>query len=212
MKSFLGMINYYQRHLPNLASVLEPLHNLLRKNVQWRWGRKERNTFEKVKKPLCSPKLPVHYHNSLALIIAFDASPYRIGAGLSHKYPGNSERPIAYMSRSLSSVEKNYSQIGKESLDAVKKFDQYIYGRFTITTDRKPLLGILAENKSIPIMAASRMQRWAIIISACDYSLTHKSGKENSNADCLGRFPAENKKEQSLLQNKVFTDLDASDL
>ena len=31
LKSFLGMINYYWRHLPNLASVLEPLHTMLRK-------------------------------------------------------------------------------------------------------------------------------------------------------------------------------------
>ena len=57
-------------------------------------------------------------------------------------------------------------------------------------------------------MAASRIQRWAIIISAYDYNLTHKSGKENSNADCLSRFPAENKNEKSLLKNEVFiTDL-----
>ena len=27
LKSVLGMINYYQRHLPDLASVLEPLHS-----------------------------------------------------------------------------------------------------------------------------------------------------------------------------------------
>ena len=54
------------------------------------------------------------------------------------------------MSRSLSSVEKNYSQIEKESLaivDAVEKFHQYIYGcSFTIITGNKPLLEILAEN------------------------------------------------------------------
>ena len=57
-------------------------------------------------------------------------------------------------------------------------------------------------------MAASRIQRWAIIISAYDYNFTHESGKENSNADCLSRFPVENKNEQSLLQNEVcITDL-----
>ena len=45
-------------------------------------------------------------------------------------------------------------------------------------------------------------------MSSYDYNLTHKFGKENSNADCLTQFPAENKKEQSLLKNEVFiTDL-----
>ena len=41
-------------------------------------------------------------------------------------------------------------------------------------------------------------------MSAYDYKLTFKSGKENSNADCLSRFPAENKNKQSLLKNEVF--------
>ena len=36
VKSFLGMIQYYRRHLPGLASELEPLHRLLRKGVTWR--------------------------------------------------------------------------------------------------------------------------------------------------------------------------------
>ena len=89
LKSFLGMINYYQRYLPNLARVLEPLHNLQRKNIKWRQGRKEKNSFEKVKKLLCSWKLLIHY-NSLPLIIVCDAPTYRIGAVLSNNYPDNS--------------------------------------------------------------------------------------------------------------------------
>ena len=41
-----------------------------------------------------------------------------------------------------------------------------------------------------------------------NYNLTHKSAKEKSNAGYLTQFPAENKKEQSLLKNEVFiTDL-----
>ena len=37
-------------------------------------------------------------------------------------------------------------------------------------------------------MPASRIQRWAIIMPPYDYNLTYKSGKENSNADCLCRL------------------------
>ena len=128
-KPFLGMLNYYRRHLPNLSSVLEPLHNLLRKNVKWKWEKKEKESFDRIKKLLCSSKLLVHYSASLPLIIDCDASQYGIGAVLSHKYPDNSERPIAYTSRTLTPAEKNYSQIEKESLaiiDAVKKFHQFI--------------------------------------------------------------------------------------
>ena len=49
----------------------------------------------------------------------------------------------------LSKAEKNYSQIEKEGLAiifAVKEFHQFIYRRhFTVQTNNKPLLGLLAE-------------------------------------------------------------------
>ena len=32
LKSFLGMLNFYGKFIPNLSSILEPLHSLLRKN------------------------------------------------------------------------------------------------------------------------------------------------------------------------------------
>ena len=33
LKSFVGMLNYYHRHLQNLAHTLEPLYSFLHKNV-----------------------------------------------------------------------------------------------------------------------------------------------------------------------------------
>ena len=81
-----------------------------------------------------------------------------------------SERPIAFASRTLSKAKRNYSQIEKEGLAiifAVKKFHQYIYGRqFQVITDHKSLLGLLHEHKGVPSMAASKIERWAIILSA----------------------------------------------
>ena len=38
LKAFLGAVNYYHSHLPNLSSTLEPLHSLMRKGTVWRWG------------------------------------------------------------------------------------------------------------------------------------------------------------------------------
>ena len=41
------MLNYYHRHLPNLVYILEPLHELLRKNSKWNWGREQKRVFKK---------------------------------------------------------------------------------------------------------------------------------------------------------------------
>lgn len=54
--------------------------------------------------------------------------------------------------------------------------------------DHKPLLAIFGEKKGIPQIAASRLQRWALILSAFDYEIRYKKGINNSNADCLSRL------------------------
>ena len=35
LQAFLGMLNYYHRFLPDVATILEPLHQLLRKGSKW---------------------------------------------------------------------------------------------------------------------------------------------------------------------------------
>ena len=39
LKAYLGMLNYYNRFLPDLATTLNPLHKLLKKNQKWEWGK-----------------------------------------------------------------------------------------------------------------------------------------------------------------------------
>ena len=37
LRSFLGMINYYSRFLPNLSHQLAPLYKLLKRTICWNW-------------------------------------------------------------------------------------------------------------------------------------------------------------------------------
>ena len=80
------------------------------------------------------------------------------------------ERLIAYASCALTSLESNYAQIEQEALAiifGVWRFHQYLYGRkFTLVTDHCPLCNILGEKEGIPPLAAARMQRWALLLSA----------------------------------------------
>ena len=109
----------------------------------------------------------------------------------------------------LANAERNYSQIRKKPLAitfALRKFHQYIYGRtFTILTDHKAPLGFL-EHKSMPSIAAARIQRWSIILSSYNYELCYCLGNENNNADCMSRlhFNNESYEEHSVTDNHLF--------
>ena len=166
--------------------MLHPLNNLLKKGQKWVWTDACAVAFTKAKEALVSSQVLIHYDPSLPIRLAADASAYGIGAVLSHVLDDGTERPIAYVSKTLSPSEKNYAQIEKEALAlvfGVRKFHQYIYGRkFTLVTDHKPLLAILGPKAGIPSVAAARMQRWAFLLSAYQYDIIFKPTAEHCNA------------------------------
>ena len=172
--------------------MLAPLHDLLKKGIPWSWKASHQKEFDTSKQQLCSDTLLVHYDMDKKLILSCDASPYGVGAVLSHVMEDGSERPIGFASRTLAPAEKKYSQLVKDGLAiifGIKKFHQHVYGRsFQITSDHKPLLGLLGENKGVPVMASARMQRWALTLAAYEYRLVYKGGKDNGNSDALSRL------------------------
>ena len=117
---------------------------------------------------------------------------YRVGAVLSHLFQDGSEKPIASASRSLSSAKKRYLQLDKEDLAivyGVKKFHDYLLGRkFQIRSDHKPLEHLFSEHRPIPQLASARIQRWALTLSAYDYTIAYKPGVHHANADSLSRL------------------------
>ena len=163
LKSFLGLISYYGKFLPNLSTTLSPLYRLLQQKVHWSWGTAEQKAFDAAKESLTSDSLLVHFDPKLPLVLACDTSPYGIGAVLSHRMEDGQDKPIAFASRSLSPPEKNYSQLDKEALAVVlgvKRFHQYLCGcQFTIVSDHKPLRHLFQETRAVPPMASSCMQR-----------------------------------------------------
>ena len=159
LKSYLGLLNYYGKFLPNLATTLHPLYDLLQKDRPWKWTEACERVFVKSKKQLQDSPLLVHYDLKKSLRLACDASPYGVGAFISHVMKNGEEKPFA--SRTLTASERNYSQIEKEALFivfGVKRFHSYLYGRrFTLLTDHQPLVTILGPKTGVPALAAARM-------------------------------------------------------
>ena len=130
LKSFLGLINYYRRFVPDMATLAHPLNRLLVENIPWKWSKQCQEAFVKLKGILQSAPLLAHYDPKKAVRLAVDSSSFGLGAVLSHVSEDGEEKPIAFVSCTLSSCEQNYSMIEKETLAiifGVKKFHQYLF-------------------------------------------------------------------------------------
>ena len=103
------------KNVPELRSFL----CLVNYQKKWKWRSKQQQAFDHVKNLLNSSRVQVHFDDKLPLVLSCDASPYGVGAVLSHVMANGDERPICYASRTLSETEKKYSQLDKEALAIV---------------------------------------------------------------------------------------------
>ena len=92
--SFLGLVHYYRKFIPNLSTLLQPLNNLLKSDVKWKWSDECKRAFQEIKKLLVSAPVLAHYNPELPIRLAGDASAYGIGAVISHRFPDGTERSV----------------------------------------------------------------------------------------------------------------------
>ena len=208
LRAFLGMINYHGKFIRNLSTILQPLNQLLQKNQEFKWSSQCEQAFNKVKDSLSSSNVLVHYDPSLPVILENDASQYGIGAVVLHRFLNGNERPIAYASRSLNSSKRNYSQIEKEDfaiIFGITKYYMYLLGgKFTLQTDRKPLLKIFAPDSATPVLAVARLQRWSLLLSSYHYQIEFKPSAEVASVDALSRLTLQFKKDASVEEEIFF--------
>ena len=57
--------------------------------------------------------------------------------------------------------------------------------------DHQPLTSIFHPLKSIPIVTAARLQRYALFLAGCDYTIEYRNTKFHGNKDGLSRLPLE---------------------
>ena len=88
------------------------------------------------KELIVSSQVLVHFDPKLRIRLACDASDYGIGTVLSHVMPDGSEKPVGFVSWSLTASERKYSQIEKEALACVVGVTHFHVGSPFHTSDR----------------------------------------------------------------------------
>lgn len=193
LRSFLGLTSWFSKFLPNYATLVEPLRQLLRSSPQseLQWDSDAEKSFTKLKAMLLESPVLAVFDPKLPTFITTDASDYGLGGVLTQLHSGNQERIVAFASRTLSAAERKYSTTEKEALAcvwAVERWRTYVWGhRFTLRTDHQALTTLL--NTKGMNRAGMRIARWSAKLMCYQYDMQYKPGSENVMADCLSRLP-----------------------
>lgn len=202
VRAFLGLAGYYRRFIPNYASIAAPLSDLTRKqgnHHKFEWTDECQAAFEMLKNTLSSTPVLRNPDFNRTFILQTDASNRGIGAVLSQVDETGVEHPIAFFSKKLLPREERYSTVEKECLAiklGVQAFRVYLLGRsFVVQTDHRALVWMDRLKDTNP-----RLTRWSLALQPYSFTVEHKKGTANSNADGLSRAF-----EDSLIQQQWAT-------
>ena len=195
LKRFLGMVNYYHRHIPKIAEVMAPLNEIS-------GGSKASN---RTKLVLKDDQIQA-YHDTIAtlaeaatlnyedhdkpLVLFSDASDTHVGAVLEQEGDKGEMRPLAFFSKKLPPSKQVRSTFYKELRGvylSLKHFQARTLGReLIIRTDSKAVEKAITNEVGDQCPHA---QRWICAINEFNPTVKHIDGRDNVVADSLSRPP-----------------------
>ena len=199
VKSFLGLVNYYRRHLQNLAVIARPLTALTRKGKcpnQVDWTEECEKAFNKVKELLTRAPMLRPPDLSKPFFLSTDASERGFGAVLEQEGEDKKRYPIAYASRQINPAEQKYAPTELEVaalVFAVGHFEVYLLGnKVTVYTDHQALVSAFVSH--LKSQTRGLLARWYLKLSRFlpQLELKYKPGSQNTAADALSRAPVQN--------------------
>jgi len=119
-----------------------------------------------------------------------DVSDYALGGVLSMEGEGGRWKPVAFLSKSLNKMEKNYEIHDKEMLVIIRELESWRYlleraqFKFEIWTDHKNLKYFMKVQK-----LNQRQAQWALYLSRFDFTLKHVPEMRMGKVDRLSRRP-----------------------
>jgi hypothetical protein len=187
VQSFVGFINFYRRFIPGFSHHAHALFDLTMKDVRFIWGLPQEDSFKKLKKLVTLAPVLILPNNDLLFRLEANGSGIATGMVLSQQQVDNNAwHPVAFPSKALNPVERNYKIHDTEMLAIIRGLEEwrhYLEGArhpVEIWTDHKNLEYFRVAQKS-----NHQQARWSLYLSRFDFTLHHKPGQSMGKPDTL---------------------------
>ena len=149
--TFCGLVRHYWRIIKGFANIVQPLYDVLGKEVKMGPVDLPSEVWEAVdilKRKVQSTPVLVFPDFDKPFLLKTDASKEGLGAVLSQKQGHGCYHPVTFGSHSLTSSEKNYHSSKLEFLtlkwSVMEHFKEYLaYSPFVVQMDNNPLIYVL---------------------------------------------------------------------
>jgi len=194
-QAFVGFVNFYCRFIQDFSTIARPFFDLTRSDHAWNWGTKKQEAFECLKMAVTTAPILASPQDSEPFCIEANSSDFASGAVLSQKLPGEEKwYPVAFYSKFLSPVERNYEIHDKEMLAIICALEEW---RHFLKRAQHPVeIWIDHKNLEYFMMAKKLNHRqacWSLYLARFDFKLIHRPGRSMGKPDALSRRPDHSK-------------------
>ena len=188
VRGFLGYTGFYRKFVEGYAKIAAPLYELLKKDTPFKWIDACQKAFETLKEKMLSSEVLAFPNPAKPFVLTTDGCDHSIGYVLSQEDDQGHLKVVACNGRALRPSERSYSTVEYECLSLVTAVKEYAallsIMPFRVITDSLALT-FLRKIKA----TNGRLLRWSLLLQSFQFTIEHKKGALNSNADSLSRRP-----------------------
>ncbi|KAF2897216.1 hypothetical protein ILUMI_08958 [Ignelater luminosus] len=177
-----------------MAQYMNPLYELLKKDIEWQWLLKHEEAFQTLKEIIGNSSALVPFDPKKKIILQCDASKNGLGRCMFQEH-GEVFKLVACASRTMNDHEVNYSQTEKELSSiyfSTQKFHAFIYNAIVdVQTDHKSVVSIM--KKPICRIGSVQLQRFRLKLLKYLLNVCYVLGRNLHFTDMLSRSSLKSK-------------------
>ena len=189
IRSYIGMVNYLTRFIPDFSTLTYPLRQLTHKHTKFVWADACEKSFNILNNMLTDAAINTYFNEKKETILYCDASPFGLSSILLQNDNKDLLQVILYSSRSLNTTEQRYSKLERECLSiayACQRHRVYLFGRtIKIYSDNKAIVNLLSRTSS---KVPSRIERMILQLQGYDFDIKYVKTEQNF-SDYISRHP-----------------------